>query len=91
MLQLTDPPPGCVEQRLSALGVSLQPSDKLHLELEIPRSPHTPYGLQVLLDMMRDQYLSFIDRMGTPEYAREIQLQIDKEKVIIVYISFFEM
>lgn len=78
---MTAPPPGCVEQRLSALGVQLQPADRLHSELDIPRSPHTPYSLQLLLDMFRDQYLAFIERMHTPEYADEIRLQIDKEKV----------
>lgn len=77
---VTAPPPGCVEQRLSALGVQLQPADRLHSELDIPRSPHTPYSLQLLLDMFRDQYLSFIERMNTPEYAHEIRYQIDKEK-----------
>ncbi|CAG9796705.1 unnamed protein product [Diatraea saccharalis] len=78
---VTAPPPGCVEQRLSALGVQLQPADRLHSELDIPRSPHTPYSLQLLLDMFRDQYLAFIHRMNTPEYAIDIRQQIDKEKV----------
>ncbi|XP_049692265.2 histone-lysine N-methyltransferase, H3 lysine-79 specific isoform X1 [Helicoverpa armigera] len=77
---VTAPPPGCVEQRLSALGVQLQPADRLHSELDIPRSPHTPYSLQLLLDMFRDQYLAFIERMNTPDYADEIRHQIQKEK-----------
>ncbi|XP_060807774.1 histone-lysine N-methyltransferase, H3 lysine-79 specific isoform X2 [Amyelois transitella] len=77
---VTAPPPGCVEQRLSALGVQLQAADRLHSELDIPRSPHTPYSLQLLLDMFRDQYLAFIHRMNQPEYAAEIRQQIDKEK-----------
>ncbi|KAH9641292.1 hypothetical protein HF086_005773 [Spodoptera exigua] len=78
--QVTAPPPGCVEQRLSALGVSLQPASRLHSELDIPRAPAAPYSLQLLLDMFRDQYLAFIARMNTPEYAHEIRQQIDKEK-----------
>lgn len=77
---VTAPPPGCVGQRLSALGVQLQPAERLHSELDIPRSPHTPYSLQLLLDMFRDQYLAFIQRMNTPEYANEIRNQIEKEK-----------
>lgn len=80
-VQVTAPPPGCVEQRLSALGVQLQPAERLHSELDIPRSPTTPYSLQLLLDMFRDQYLAFINRMNSPEYALEIRHQIDKEKV----------
>ncbi|GBP29283.1 Histone-lysine N-methyltransferase, H3 lysine-79 specific [Eumeta japonica] len=77
---VTAPPPGCVEQRLSALGVSLQPADQLHTELEIPRSPHTPYSLQLLLDMFRDQYLAYIQHMNSPEYAQDLKTQIEREK-----------
>ncbi|CAK1544629.1 unnamed protein product [Leptosia nina] len=77
---VTSPPPGCVEQRLSALGVSLQSPERLHSELEIPRSPQTPYSLQLLLDMFRDQYLAFVGKMNTPEYAQDIRHQIDKER-----------
>ncbi|XP_028176324.1 histone-lysine N-methyltransferase, H3 lysine-79 specific isoform X2 [Ostrinia furnacalis] len=77
---VTAPPPGCVEQRLSALGVALQPAERLHSELDIPRSPTAPYSLQLLLDMFRDQYLALVRRMATPEYADEIRHQIDKEK-----------
>ncbi|CAH2102696.1 unnamed protein product [Euphydryas editha] len=77
---VTAPPPGCVEQRLSALGVQLQPAERLHSELDIPRAPHAPYSLQLLLDMFRDQYLAFVRRMNTPEYAADVRHQIDKEK-----------
>lgn len=79
--QVTAPPPGCVEQRLSALGVQLQPAERLHSELDVSRTPHAPYSLQLLLDMFRDQYLAFIRRMNTPEYAADVRNQIDKEKV----------
>ncbi|XP_053611544.1 histone-lysine N-methyltransferase, H3 lysine-79 specific isoform X2 [Plodia interpunctella] len=77
---VTAPPPGCVEQRLSALGLGLQPSERLHSELDIPRSPHTPYSLQLLLDLFRDQYLAAIHRMNSPQYANDVREQIDKEK-----------
>lgn len=83
---MTAPPPGCVEQRLSALGVALQPAERLHSELDIPRSPHTPYSLQLLLDMFRDQYLAFIDRMNSPDYHHHVRHQIDKEKVKMLHI-----
>lgn len=77
---MTAPPPGCVEQRLSALG-ALQPADRQHDELQIPRGPPAPYGLQLLLDVFRDQYLAFIRRMAEPDYAANVRQQIDKEKV----------
>ncbi|XP_041975619.1 histone-lysine N-methyltransferase, H3 lysine-79 specific isoform X2 [Aricia agestis] len=76
---VTAPPPGCVEQRLSALG-ALQPAERLHTELDIPRAPAAPYSLQLLLDMLRDQYLALIARMPTPEYAAEVRQQIHRER-----------
>lgn len=79
--QVTAPPPGCVGQRLSALG-ALQP-ERLHSELDIPRAPHAPYSLQLLLDMFKDQYLAFIQRMNEPDFAKQIRQQIDKEKVLL--------
>ncbi|XP_069362021.1 histone-lysine N-methyltransferase, H3 lysine-79 specific isoform X1 [Maniola hyperantus] len=77
---VTAPPPGCVEQRLSALGVALQPAERMHSELDIPRAPHAPYSLQLLLDMFRDQYLALLRRMTTPDYANDVRHQINKEK-----------
>lgn len=77
---VTTPPPGCVTQRLSALGVILQSADQQHTELQIPRAPHTPYSLQVLLDSFRDQYLAFVERMKTPDYKHQQRLLINKEK-----------
>lgn len=77
---MTAPPPGCVEQRLSALH-ALAPGERLHDELGIPRAPHAPYSLQLLLDLFRDQYLAFVQRMGERGYAQDVRHQIDKEKV----------
>lgn len=49
------PPPGCVDQQLSSLSLSLQShSTSVHEELSIPPAPSaTPYALQILLDLYR--------------------------------------
>lgn len=49
------PAPGCVDQQLSSLSLSLQShSTSVHEELSIPPAPSaTPYALQILLDMYR--------------------------------------
>lgn len=49
------PAPGCVDQHLSSLSLSLQPhSTTVHEELSIPSAPAaTPYALQILLDLYR--------------------------------------
>lgn len=49
------PAPGCVDQQLSSLSLSLQShSTSVHEELSIPPAPSaTPYALQILLDLYR--------------------------------------
>lgn len=50
------PAPGCVDQQLSSLSLSMQASQcaTVHEELSIPSAPSdTPYGLQILLDLYR--------------------------------------
>lgn len=49
------PAPGCVDQHLSSLSLSLQPHTvTVHEELSIPAAPSaTPYALQILLDLYR--------------------------------------
>lgn len=72
------PPPGCVDQQLTALSTEMT-----HTELDIPEAPaDTPYALQILLDMYRAQFMQMIDTMRNPHYKDHIDLQISKEKVI---------
>lgn len=49
------PAPGCVDQHLSSLSLSLQShTATVHEELSIPAAPSaTPYALQILLDLYR--------------------------------------
>lgn len=79
------PAPGCVDQQLTSLSVA-GPSTK-HVELEIPPAPNdTPYALQILLDLYRDQMMAMIDTMKNPDYKDVVNGQIAQEKVTYTYI-----
>lgn len=55
----------------------------MHEELEIAHAPaDTPYALQILLDLVRTQYMQAIENMKNPSYRIHVQEQIDKEKVM---------
>lgn len=74
------PAPGCVDQQLTSLAVT--GPTLVHEELEIPSAPaDTPYALQILLDLIRTQYMQAIDNMKNPGYRNQVQEQIDREKV----------
>lgn len=71
------PAPGCVDQKLT----SLTAGDMLHQELDIPTAPReTPYALQILLDMYRNQFLQALDQMKSPAYKENVSRQIADEK-----------
>lgn len=74
------PAPGCVDQQLTALSTEM-----VHNELDIPKAPNdTPYALQILLDMYRDQYMNMIDQMKSSEYKLTVQNLITEEKVVVI-------
>ncbi|XP_057663160.1 histone-lysine N-methyltransferase, H3 lysine-79 specific-like isoform X1 [Diorhabda carinulata] len=71
------PAPGCVDQKLTTLSSDLI----VHNELDIPEQPaETPYGLQVLLDMFKGQYMQMLHQMKNPNYKVMIDSQIEDEK-----------
>ncbi|XP_024942062.1 histone-lysine N-methyltransferase, H3 lysine-79 specific isoform X2 [Cephus cinctus] len=76
------PAPGCVDQQLSSLSLSLQPhSTSVHEELSIPPAPSaTPYALQILLDLYRDQFMVMLESMRTPTYRVSVNTDIAKER-----------
>ncbi|TGZ54651.1 Histone-lysine N-methyltransferase, H3 lysine-79 specific [Temnothorax longispinosus] len=76
------PAPGCVDQQLSSLSLSLQShSISVHEELSIPPAPSaTPYALQILLDLYRDQFMLMLESMRTPAYKVSINTDILKER-----------
>lgn len=70
------PAPGTVDQQLTSLAGTMQ-----HQELEIPVAPSdTPYALQILLDMYRTQFMSFLEQMRSPSYKENMNQQINVEK-----------
>lgn len=82
------PAPGTVDQQLTS--VRLMPSvglSDLHNELDIPPEPDTPYGLQLMLDVWRAEYLQMVVNMKSPKYRAKIEAEIAAEKVN--NLSFF--
>ncbi|XP_064120922.1 histone-lysine N-methyltransferase, H3 lysine-79 specific-like isoform X5 [Macrobrachium nipponense] len=75
-----DPAPGCVDQKLSMISASTTGGILRHEELPIPPSSNTPYALEVLLDIMRQQYLTLIDSFKKPEYKDYVLKQMENEK-----------
>lgn len=70
------PAPGCVDQQLTSLTGSMK-----HEELEIPTAPsETPYALQILLDLMRNQFMQMLDQMRNPTHKDAVNRQICEEK-----------
>ncbi|XP_059607611.1 histone-lysine N-methyltransferase, H3 lysine-79 specific [Phlebotomus argentipes] len=70
------PAPGCVDQQLTSLTGNME-----HSELEIPTAPgETPYALQILLDMFRNQFMQTLEQMRTPSYKENITQQIERER-----------
>lgn len=70
-----------MDQQLTSLAVT--GPTLVHEELEISHaSADTPYALQILLDLVRTQYMQAIENMKNPSYRVHVQEQIDKEKVM---------
>ncbi|KAK0181553.1 hypothetical protein PV327_003828 [Microctonus hyperodae] len=76
------PAPGCVDQHLSSLSMSLQSHPiSVHEELSIPSAPAaTPYALQMLLDSYRDQFMLMLESMRTPAYKVSVNADLTKER-----------
>lgn len=77
-----------MDQQLTALSTQL-----IHDELDIPQAPaNTPYGLQILLDMFRAQYINMIKQIKSPSYKVTVESLIKQEKVRrdkLKYHNFF--
>lgn len=70
------PAPGCVDQLLTSLTGNMT-----HEELQIPVAPgETPYALQILLDLFRNQFMQSLDQMRNPAYKDTVNKQIFDEK-----------
>ncbi|XP_071522598.1 histone-lysine N-methyltransferase, H3 lysine-79 specific isoform X2 [Panulirus ornatus] len=76
-----DPAPGCVDQKLSLFTPSSVSGTGIlrHEELPIPPSD-TPYALEVLLDVFRQQFLNMLESIKKPDYKDFVTQQIEAEK-----------
>lgn len=68
--------PGCVDQQLTSLTGGMQ-----HSELDIPTAPSdTPYALQILLDMYRNQFMEALEQMKSTSYKENVTKEIATEE-----------
>ncbi|XP_042876081.1 histone-lysine N-methyltransferase, H3 lysine-79 specific-like isoform X10 [Penaeus japonicus] len=53
-----------------------------HEELPIPPKSDTPYALEVLLDVFRQQFINMLDTIKNPDYKDYVlqQIEVEKEK-----------
>ncbi|XP_047483083.1 histone-lysine N-methyltransferase, H3 lysine-79 specific-like isoform X6 [Penaeus chinensis] len=77
-----EPAPGCVDQKLSLFTSSTVGGVIRHEELPIPPKADTPYALEVLLDVFRQQFLNMLDTIKNPDYKDYVlqQIEVEKEK-----------
>lgn len=67
---------GCIDQQLTSLIGGMR-----HTELEISTAPgDTPYALQILLDMYRNQFMEVLERMKISSYKGNITKDIATEE-----------
>ena len=78
------PPPGCVDQQFTSLTALAADKVPVHSELP-PAKGDTPYALQVLLDLYREQFLAMVENMKSDAFKKNIESQIAAEKVNIVF------
>lgn len=70
------PAPGCIDQQLTSISGNM-----LHQELDIPVAPlETPYALQILMDVYKQQFMQFLENIRAPGYKENVNQQISKEK-----------
>ena len=70
------PAAGCRDERLASFAGTM-----IHEELEIPAAPsETPYGLKILLDVYKAQFMSFLESMKTNQFKDNLLRQIEAEK-----------
>lgn len=71
------PAPGCVDQLLTSLTGNMR-----HEQLEIPPAPTgTPYALQILLDLFRNQFMQCLEQMRNPAHKQTVNKQISDDKM----------
>lgn len=86
-LDLAEPAPGCIDQKLSTFGMSEDGLLK-HEELPIPMKTDAPYALEILLDKFREQYMNMLEMYKDPQYKFTIRKEIDEERVSVKFVIY---
>ena len=73
-------PSGCMDEKLNVLTPVEMTHEEIPLHVYTADGQQIPYGLHVLLESMKKQYLKMVTNMQTKEYADNIQDQILAEK-----------
>ncbi|KAF3423108.1 hypothetical protein E2986_06738 [Frieseomelitta varia] len=83
------PAPGCVDQQLSSLSLSLQShSTSVHEELSIPPAPSaTPYALQILLDLYSAKSFAFFKDVSKLEHELNVLERASNEKQVAAIVQ----
>eukprot|EP00092_Neocalanus_flemingeri_P060395 GFUD01072376.1.p1 GENE.GFUD01072376.1~~GFUD01072376.1.p1 ORF type:complete len:1825 (+),score=446.63 GFUD01072376.1:95-5569(+) len=76
----TELPSGCMDEKLNVLTPVEMTHEEIPLHVYTADGQQIPYGLHVLLESMKKQYLKMVTNMQTKEYGENIQDQILKEK-----------
>jgi H3 lysine-79-specific histone-lysine N-methyltransferase len=73
-------PAGCLDEKLSILPPMEMTHDELPMHVYTADGQQIPYGLHVLLENMKKQYLKMVTTLQSKEYADGIQEEIEKEQ-----------
>lgn len=70
---------GTIDQKLTQLSSAATTGIIKHEEMPIT-TRNTPYALQKLLEMYKNQFLDAIETMKSPQYRRQLLDQVEVEK-----------
>lgn len=73
-------PTGCTDEKLAVLTPVEMTHEEIPLHVYTADGQQIPYGLHVLLESMKKQYLKMVTNMQSKEYAENIQDQIVAER-----------
>lgn len=67
---------GCIDEQLTNYAGTMT-----HEELDVPDpSTEPPYGLKILLDVYKAQFMSFLDNMRSASFKENLHRQIESER-----------
>ena len=73
-------PTGCMDEKLNVQEPTEMTHEDLPMHVYTADGQQIPYGLHVLLENMKRQYLKMVTTMQNPEYVEGIQEEMEKER-----------